>query len=125
MQEANRASLDGLVDRYLEEKRGLAWCPHTIESDRSHLRVFTSFLAAETDVEGIEEVTPGMLRRYQPFLCHWTDRHERGRSFATQRAWLSAVCPFLRNLVRTEVLAHDPASTLLLPKRRRILPRSS
>jgi len=123
MLDTDRADLEALVDRYLEEKRALNWSPRTIESYRSHLRVFTRYLAAETDVDGITTVTPAVLRRYQAFLYQWTDPHGRGRSLATQGARLSAVRSFLRDLVRTEVLAHDPSSTLALPRRRQTLPR--
>jgi integrase/recombinase XerD len=123
MQAENLRNIEFLIDRYLEQRRALNWSPRTIDSYRSHLKVFTSYLAAETDVEEIAAVTPGLIRRYQTFLYHWTDQQGRGRSFATQGARLSAVRSFLRDLVRTEVLAHDPASTLALPKRRHLLPR--
>ncbi len=123
MQEENRQYIDRLVHDYLEQRRTLNWSPRTIDSYRSHLKVFTAYLAAETDVETIAAVTPGLLRRYQAFLYHWTDQQGRGRSFATQGARLSAVRSFLRDLVRNEVLAHDPASRLVLPKRRQTLPR--
>jgi len=86
MQEENREGLDRLVDRYLESRSALNWSPRTIESYRSHLKVFTRYLAAETDVDGITAVTPAVLRRYQAFLYQWTDPHERGRSLATQGA---------------------------------------
>jgi integrase/recombinase XerD len=119
-----REELDRLVTQYLEMRRMLNWSPRTIESYRSHLRVFTRYLAAETDVETITALTPAVLRRYQAFLYHWTDLHERGRSLATQGARLSAVRSFLQDLVRTEVLDQDPSSTLVLPKRRQTLPRA-
>jgi integrase/recombinase XerD len=57
------------------------------------------------------------------FLYHFTDSAGRGRTFATQRARLSAVRSFLRALVQTEVLPYDPSSTLSFPKRGRTLPR--
>jgi integrase/recombinase XerD len=124
MQEENREDLDRLVDRYLEQRRALNWSPRTIESYRSHLKVFCSFLVSETTVEAITEVTPAILRRYQAHLYNWTDEGGRGRAVRTQEARLSAVRSFLRDLVRIEVLEHDPSSTLVLPKRRRTLPRA-
>ena len=77
MLDTNRAILEALVDRYLEEKRALNWSPRTIESYRSHLRVFTRYLASETDVEAIAEVAPVVLRHYQAFLYHWTGGNGR------------------------------------------------
>jgi integrase/recombinase XerD len=119
----SREELDRLVKQYLEERRMLNWSPRTIESYRSHLKVFCDYLAAETAVEEIAAVTPAILRGYQAHLYHWTDSRGRGRTFATQGARLSAARSFLRDLVRIEVLAHDPSSSLVLPKRRRTLPR--
>src|SRR5256712_6552791 len=123
MEEANSRHIECLIDRYLEQRRVLNWSPRTIASYRSHLKVFTAYLASETEVEAIATVTPDVLRRYQIYLYHWMDEAGRGRSFATQGARLSAMRSFMRDLVRTEELTHDPASTLALPKRRHILPR--
>lgn len=124
MQEENRRHIEHLIDGYLEQRRALNWSPRTIESYHSHLKVFISFLAAETDAEELNAVTPALLRRYQTYLYHWTDSQGRGRTLATQGARLSALCSFLRDLVRAEVLAHDPSSTLAFPKRRQTLPRA-
>jgi len=123
VQEENRLRIERLVDGYLEQRRALNWSPRTIESYRSHLKAFISYLAAETNTEELDAVTPALLRRYQTYLYHWTDSRGRGRTLATQGARLSALRSFLRDLVRTEVLAHDPSSTLALPKRRQQLPR--
>jgi integrase/recombinase XerD len=123
MQEKDRRQIEHLIDDYLEQRRALNWSPRTIESYRSHLKVFISYLAAETDAEGLGAVTPALLRCYQAYLYHWMDSQGRGRTLATQGARLSALRSFLRDLVRTEALAHDPSSTLALPKRRQILPR--
>src|SRR2546427_11609570 len=123
MQEENCRHIECLIDRYLEQRRVLNWSPRTIASYRSHLKVFTAYLASETEVGVASAVTPDVLRRYQIYLYHWTDEAGRGRSFATQGARLSAMRSFMRDLVRTEELAHDPASTLALPKRRHTLPR--
>ena len=123
MQEENCRHIEHLVDRYLEQRRALNWSPRTIASYRSHLKVFTAYLASETEVEAIAAITPDVVRRYQIYLYHWMDEAGRGRSFATQGARLSAMRSFMRDLVRTEDLAHDPASTLALPRRRHTLPR--
>ena len=123
MHEENRRHFECLIDRYLEQRRALNWSSKTIASYRSHLKVFTAYLATETEIETIAAVTPEVLRRYQIYLYHWTDEAGRGRSFRTQGARLSAMRSFMRDLVRTKVLAHDPASALELPKRRHILPR--
>jgi integrase/recombinase XerD len=118
-----REGLARLVEQYLEERRALNWSPRTIESYRSHLRVFIRYLEGEAEVESLLTVTPPVLRRYQMFLYHFTDSAGRGHTFATQQARLSAVRSFLRALVQTEVLPYDPTSTLSSPKRRRTLPR--
>jgi len=123
MQEENRRRIEFLIDRYLEERRALNWSPRTIESYRSHLKIFTQYLASETDVEVITEVTPLVMRRYQAHLYHWADQGGRGWAFRTQEARLSALRSFLRDLVRLEQLENDPTGTLVLPKRRRTLPR--
>jgi site-specific recombinase XerD len=80
MQKENRLRIERLIDGYLEERRALNWSPRTIESYRSHLKVFCDFLAMETGVEDIAAVTPATLRRYQGFLYHWADNGGRGRA---------------------------------------------
>lgn len=116
--------LNDCVARFLDQKRALNWSPRTIESYSSHLKAFMRYLEAEeAAVDQPAAITPVVLRRYQAYLYQWTDSQARGRSLATQGARLSAVRSLLRELVRTELLAEDPSSTLALPKRRHTIPR--
>ncbi len=66
MQKENRLRIERLIDGYLEERRALNWSPRTIESYRSHLKVFCDFLAMETGVEDIAAVTSNQVKVLKP-----------------------------------------------------------
>lgn len=120
----NRQRFKLLIEKFLEHTRVLGWSPRTIDAYRSHLGFFLVYLDAETDVQEITEVLPDTLHAYQTHLYTWTDEKDRGLAIATQAARLSAVRSLFRFLVKTDVLLYDPASSLTLPKRKAILPRS-
>lgn len=124
MQDGNRQKFELLTAKFLEHTRVLGWSPRTIDAYRSHLGFFVAYLDAETDVQEVTEILPETLHAYQTHLYNWTNEVGRGLSIATQAARLSAVRSFFRFLVKTDVLLHDPASSLTLPKRKGILPRS-
>jgi site-specific recombinase XerD len=106
------------IDLFLEHLKVQAMSPRTIDSYRSHLAIFASFLPEEVGVVAIDEVTPETLFRYQTYLYGWTGRQGRGLSIPTQAARLSAVRSLFRHLVRTDTLPCDLASALTLPKRK-------
>jgi len=113
-----------LIERFLERIRALGWSPRTLDSYRSHLAKFLTYLDNETDIAEITAVTPEILHSYQMHLYGWVGEKGRGLSLATQAARLSAVRSFFRFLVKTEVLRYDPAAGIELPRRRKVLPRS-
>jgi integrase/recombinase XerD len=124
MQQSQRRRFVLLIERFLEQMRVLGWSPRTLDSYRSQLGFFLSYLDTETDIEEITAVTPEALHAYQTWLYGFADEDGHGRSIATQAARLSAVRSFFRHLVRSDVLLYDPAAGLELPKRKGILPRS-
>jgi integrase/recombinase XerD len=124
MDDSQRRRLDLLVEKFTEQMKLLGWSPRTIGSYRSHLAFFLAWLDRETDVTEITAATPEVLHAWQAHLYGWTDDDGKGLSIATQAARLSVLRSFFRYLVKTDVLVYDPSSSLELPKRKGILPRS-
>jgi integrase/recombinase XerD len=123
MNRTQRLRFDLLLQRFLERMRVEGFSPKTLDSYRSHLGFFLSYLDEQTDVRQITAVTPEILHAYQVWL-YGSDSRGRGLSIATQAARLSSVRAFFRHLQKTDVLLYDPAAGLSLPKRKGILPRS-
>jgi integrase/recombinase XerD len=124
MDTGQRQRFDLLVEKFTEQMKLLGWSPRTIASYRSHLAFFLAWLDRETDVTEITGVTPEVLHAWQTHLYGCTDEDGKGLSIATQAARLSVLRSFFRYLVKTDVLLYDPSSSLELPKRKGILPRS-
>ena len=125
MTESERRRFELLVRRFLEASEVEGYSPRTIESYRSHLKIFLTYLDQETDVTAVTVVTPEILHGYQTWLYGFVvDEQGRGLAIATQAARLSVVRAFFRRMVTTDVLLYDPSAGLVLPKRKGILPRS-
>jgi integrase/recombinase XerD len=124
MDESHRLRFELLVARFVEHMQVLGWSPRTVDGYRSQVRFFLAWLDRETDVADITGITPEALHAYQTWLYGFSDANGRGLSIATQAARLSVVRSFFRYLVKSDVLLYDPSSSLELPKRKGILPRS-
>ncbi len=120
----DRCRAEKLIQCFLERIRALGWSPRTLESYRSHLARFLTFLETEADITDIATVTPETLHAYQLHLYGWVGEKGRGLSLATQSARLSVVRTFFRFLVKTDILRYNPAAGIELPRRRKRLPRS-
>jgi len=113
-----------LLARFLERMRVLGWSPRTLDSYRSQIGVFFSYLDAETDLEELTAIGPDTLHAYQTWLYGYENEKGRRLAIATQAARISSLRSFFRHLVKEDILLHDPAAQLAVPKRKGILPRS-
>lgn len=144
-----RRRMELLLERFVEAMTAWAFSKRTIPSYAQHVAVFLDWLEKETDVGDLGEVTPEVLSSYQtallgmerkrpgkrkatelknaaaPAAAPETPAAAGGRlSTATQHARLSALRSFFGFLAREGKLLVDPAASLVLPKKRRSLPRS-
>jgi len=145
-----RRRMELLLERFVEAMTAWAFSKRTIPSYAQHVAVFLDWLEKETDVGDLGEVTPEVLSSYQtallgmerkrsgkrkatepksataaPAAAPETPAADGGRlSTATQHARLSALRSFFGFLAREGKLLVDPAASLVLPKKRRSLPRA-
>ncbi len=140
-----RRRMELLLERFVEAMTAWAFSKRTIPSYAQHVAVFLDWLEKETDVGDLGEVTPEVLSSYQTALLGM-ERKRPGKkkatepksaaapeepaaaggrlSTSTQHARLSALRSFFGFLAREGKLLVDPAASLVLPKKRRSLPRS-
>ena len=144
-----RRRMELLLERFVEAMTTWAFSKRTIPSYAQHVAVFLEWLEKETDVGDLGEVTPEVLSSYQtallgmertrpgkrkatelknaaaPAAAPEAPAADGGRlSTSTQHARLSALRSFFGFLAREGKLLVDPSASLVLPKKRRSLPRS-
>ena len=142
-----RRRMELLLERFVEAMTAWAFSKRTIPTYTQHVAVFLDWLEKETDVGDLAEVTPEVLSSYQTALLGMERKRpgkrkaaEHGNvreaapeapaaaggrlSTATQHARLSALRSFFGFLAREGKLLLDPAASLVLPKKRRSLPRA-
>jgi integrase/recombinase XerD len=150
MDERQRRRMRLLLLRFVEAMTAWAFSKRTIPTYTQHVAVFLDWLDQETDVGDLAEVTPEVLSGYQTALLGMERKRPGKRkatepksataataaapeapaaaggrlSTATQHARLSALKSFFGFLAREGKLLVDPAASLVLPKKRRSLPRS-
>lgn len=117
------SGLAALLAAHLAQMEGRGAAAHTIKNRRSHVRVFLAW-CAERGLTRPSEITLPVLERYQRHLLY--HRREDGRSLGseTQAQRMSAVCCFLRGLVKAGKLLYNPAAELERPRRAQRLPRA-
>lgn len=150
MDERQRRRMRLLLLRFVEAMTAWAFSKRTIPSYAQHVAVFLDWLEKETDVGDLGEVTPEVLSSYQTALLGMERKRPGKRkatepksataapaaapeepaaaggrlSTSTQHARLSALKSFFGFLAREGKLLVDPAASLVLPKKRRSLPRA-
>ena len=75
-------------------------------------------------MEELTAIGPDTLHAYRTWLYGYENEKGRRLSIATQAARLSSLRSFFRYLVKEDILLHDPAAHLAVPKRKGTLPRS-
>lgn len=125
MNDRERRRMELLLVRFVEAMTAWGWSRRTIPAYEHNVRVFLSWLARETDLVSLAEVTPTVLSSYQTALL--SEEKVRGGhlAMATQHARLSALKGFFRHLSREGKLLTNPAAGLQLPRKRRALPMGS
>lgn len=123
-----RSSPDALLictETWLEMLGARRFAQRTLEERRLCLKLFMQW-AAERDVTRASEVTRPMLEAYQRWLARYEPTSGRGMgkrlSWSTQRERLRCLMAWFRWLTRQNVILHNPASELELPRPEKRLP---
>jgi integrase/recombinase XerD len=126
-----------MAERFSEWLEAINYSPKTRVNYTRDVRLVLDWLAGNTPVNSIAEVTPAHLQQYQIWLYNF-ERHDDNEqaakekteaqepkrlSVGTQANRLAAVRKFFSWLLSEQQIAYNPASTLQLPKQPHRLPR--
>lgn len=113
-----------LHESYLDHLAVHNYAEHTITGRRLALVAFLRW-CQERDLFRPQDVTRPVLESYQ----RWMHRHRKTNGnplgFTTQRGRLVAIKDFFRWLCRQNIILHNPASELEMPRNERRLPRGA
>ena len=137
MNESQRQRLKLMAERFSEWLEAINYSPKTRVNYTRDVKLFLAWLAENTAINSLVEVTPAHLQQYQIALYNF-ERHDGNEpatkekaatepkrlSVGTQANRLAAVRKFFSWLLSEQQIAYKPASTLQLPKQPQRLPRS-
>jgi integrase/recombinase XerD len=128
MTEREKQQLELLRQRFIEWLEAINYSPKTRSNYARDVRRLLDWLAANTAIVSIAEVTPAHVQQYQMALYHAEPNADgsenRTLAVGTQAAKLAAVKKFCAWLVAEQQLAHNPAAQVQYPRRPRPLPRN-
>jgi len=123
----DRSAPDALAlwrDAYLESLAARNYSPGTLEGRHDALKVFLAW-SADRDLSQASQVTRPILESYQRWLWRCLKANGQRLGWSTQRARLSTLKDFFRWLTKQNVILHNPASELELPRMEKRLPTAA
>ena len=123
----DRSSSDALAwwrDRYLEQLAARNYSFDTIDGRKDALKVFLNW-CQDRELTRADQITRPILEAHQRWL--WNYRRSNGKrwGWSIQRNRLTALKDWFRWLTKQNVLLHNPASELELPRKEKRLPRAA
>jgi integrase/recombinase XerD len=121
----DRTAPDALArwqDTYLESLAARNYSPGTLQGRRDALKLFLAW-ADERDLHRAGQMTRPILESFQRWLWRYTRPNGQRLGWSTQRNRLSILKDFFRWITRQNVLLHNPASELELPRPEKRLPQ--
>jgi integrase/recombinase XerD len=121
----DRSAPDALAlwhDAYLESLASRNYSPGTLGGRRDALKLFMAW-AAERDLHRAGQITRPILESFQRWLWRYTRPNGQRLGWSTQRNRLSILKDFFRWVTRQNVILHNPASELELPRPEKRLPQ--
>jgi integrase/recombinase XerD len=123
----DRSAPDALAlwhDAYLESLAARNYAEGTLEGRRDALKVFLGW-ASERDLKHASQITRPILESYQRWLWRCTKANGQRLGWSTQRTRLSTLKDWFRWLTKQNVILHNPASELELPRMEKRLPTAA
>ncbi len=121
----DRSAPDALAlwrDAYIESLGVRNYAEGTLEGRRDALKVFFAW-AAERDLTRASQITRPILESYQRWLWRCIKANGQRLGWSTQRGRLSTLKDFFRWVTRQDVIIHNPASEIELPRMEKRLPQ--
>jgi integrase/recombinase XerD len=120
----DRSAPDALAlwrDSYLDQLAARNYSDGTIEGRRDSIKVFLNW-CAERDLKQAVQITRPILEAYQRWLWKYTKADGKRLGWSTQRQRVSTLKDWFKWLTKQNVLMHNPASEIELPRMEKRLP---
>ena len=114
--------LAAAIGQYLEWIAAHNFSEDTVATRRAYLGYFHDW-CRERGLEGPVEITRPVLERYQLWLYHYRKSNGQPLGFRTQHTRLQAIKSFFQWMTRQNLLLHNPASEIVLPRMEHRLPK--
>jgi len=114
--------LGARLTEYMSALKVRDFSEHTIRNRESHIKFFLAWCAERGLTEPIE-ITRPVLEGFQRHLFHYRKRNGEPMSFRSQHVRLVALRCWFRWLTRQNLILHNPASEIELPRLGRRLPK--
>jgi integrase/recombinase XerD len=114
--------LDVAIGQYLEWIAVRNFSEDTVNTRRAYLGYFHDW-CRERGLEAPVEITRPILERYQLWLYHYRKSNGQPLGFRTQHTRLQAIKGFFQWMTRQNLLLHNPASEIVLPRMEHRLPK--
>lgn len=111
-------------DAYFDHLRALNYSEGTIEGRQDALKFFLAW-CADRDLLRASQITRPILETYQQWLWRYTRPNGKRLGWSTQRNRLGALKDWFRWLTRRNVMVHNPASELEMPRMEKRLPTTA
>jgi len=111
-------------DAYFDHLRALNYSEGTIEGRQDALKFFLGW-CAERDLRQAGQITRPILETYQQWLWRYTRSNGKRLGWSTQRGKLGAIKDWFRWLTKQNVILHNPAGELEMPRMEKRLPTTA
>ncbi len=109
-------------DIYLESLGARNYAGSTVEHRRASLKLFMEW-AGERGLAQASQITRPVLESFQRWLWRYTKANGQRLGWSTQRGHLGILKDFFRWITRQNLILHNPASELELPRPEKRLPQ--
>ena len=120
---APASPLEALMREHLEALQVRNYSEHTVRNRLVHIRFFIAW-AYEHGLREPIEVTRPVLERYQRYLFFYRKTNGEPLTFRSQHARLVPLRVWFKWMTRQNLILHNPASEIDLPRLGRALPKN-
>jgi integrase/recombinase XerD len=118
-----KTQLEAMMRAHLEALQVKGYSEYTVRNRLVHIRFFIEWVQAHGLTEPIE-VTRPVLERYQRHLFYYRKKNGEALSFRSQHSRLVPLRVWFKWMTRQNLILHNPASEIDLPRVGRTLPKN-
>ncbi|MHA2181964.1 MAG: tyrosine-type recombinase/integrase [Promethearchaeota archaeon] len=111
-------------EKYIEELRVRNYAQTTIINKDIRLKEFIEYLK-RAEITQYSEMTENHLKAYQEYRYYKENRFKKVDSIAVQNRHISVVKSYLKYLVKTGKINHDPGANITLARQPKFLPKEA